>query len=158
MDDYLAKPLQAAELFAAIERQIHSGGASRTDSGIDRGLLAPAVLLAACDGDPEALRARCQDFRTYLPGRLAEVSAALQAGDAPQLREAAHKLCGLLSVFSTAAAAVASDLEDRAAEGRLAESQELLQKLDAMTSDLLRQLDGLSIEALRSQAGAVGRS
>jgi hypothetical protein len=158
MDDYLAKALQAADLFAGIERLIPAGGASRTSPNNDRGLLAPAVLLAACDDDPAALRARCEDFRTFLPCRLADVSASLQASDAPRVREAAHKLCGRLSVFSTTAAAVASDLEDRAAEGRLAESLELLQKMDAMASDLLGQVDVLSIEALRNHAAAETRS
>ena len=111
-------------------------------------------MLAACGDDAEALQARCQDFRTYLPGRLAEAGDALRAGDAPRLREAAHKLCGLLSVFSTAAASVASDLEDRAADGRLDASAPLVERLQAMAGELLRQADGLSIETLGGQVGA----
>ena len=148
MDDYLAKPLRAAELFAAIERVIPARSVAQPAPG-GGGLLAPAVLLAACDNDAEALRARCEDFRAYLPGRLAEAGDALRAGDAPRLREAAHKLCGLLSVFSTAAAAVASNLEDEAAGGRLNESGPLEERLEVMARELLRQVDGLSIEALR---------
>src|SRR5262249_44770824 len=81
---------------------------------------------------------------------------ALRAGDAPRLRVAAHKLCGLLSAFSTMAGAAASDLEDQAAGERLDECRRLVGQLEAMARELLEQVDGLSIEALRGQAGAAG--
>jgi two-component system, sensor histidine kinase and response regulator len=157
MDDYLAKPLRAADLFAAIDRMVSAHRdpqLAKPAVGDGTKLLDPVVLLAVCGADPEALRARCQDLRTYLPGRLAEMGDALRAGDAPQLREAAHKLCGLLSVFSTSAASVASDLEDRAADGRLDESAPLVVRLEALAGELLQQIDGLSIETLCHQAGS----
>jgi two-component system sensor histidine kinase/response regulator len=160
MDDYLAKPLRAADLFSAIDRVISAqnvpelGKMKIEDSA---GLLDPVVLLAACGDDAEALRARCLDLRAYLPGRLVEVVDALHASDAPRLREAAHKLCGVLSVFSTTAAAVAMNLEDRAAVGRLEESLRLVKQLETMAQELLRLVDGLSIKTLRHQAGAAGR-
>jgi hypothetical protein len=66
---------------------------------------------------------------------------------------AAHKLCGLLSAFSTVADGVVSDLEDQAAGGRLDECRRLVERLEAMAEELLRTVDGLSIEALRQQAG-----
>jgi CheY-like chemotaxis protein len=155
MDDYLAKPLRAAELFAAIECVVPTRASAGPTPAA--GLLDPVILLAACGDDAEALRGRCEDLRTYLPSRLAAAGDALKAGDAPRLREAAHKLCGLLSVFSTAAAAVASDLEDRAADSRLDESSPLVNRLQAMSADLLRQADGLSIDILRQQSEAIGR-
>jgi hypothetical protein len=159
MDDYLAKPLRAAELFAAIERTVPArSGPQPTQPSIGGGtsLLDPVVLLAACGDDAEALRARCQDLRAYLPGRLAEVDDALRTGDAPRLREAAHKLCGLLSVFSTAAAAVASDLEDQAAGGQLDAARPLSERLKTMAAVLVREVDGASLESLRRQAGVSG--
>jgi CheY-like chemotaxis protein len=161
MDDYLAKPLRAAELFAAIDRVVSGRTVPQLtwpDTGDGTGLLDPVVLLAACGDDAEALRERCRDFRSYLPGRLAEVGEALRTRDAPRLHEAAHKLCGLLSVFSTAAAAVASDLEDHAASGRLEESRPLVAQLEAMARELMQHMDGLSIESMRHRAGADGSS
>jgi two-component system sensor histidine kinase/response regulator len=155
MDDYLAKPLRSADLFAAIERVVSADEIPRLTEpavGNGPGLLDPIVLLAACGDEAEALRARCQDLRDYLPGRLAEVGDALRTGDAPRLREAAHKLYGVLSVFSTAAAAVASDLEDQAAGGRIDETAPLAGQLEAMAGELLRQVVSLSIETLRHQA------
>ena len=74
----------------------------------------------------------CEGLRSYLPGRLAEVGEALGNRDAPRLRMAAHKLCGLLSAFSTVAGGVASDLEDQAAGGRLEECRTLVEQLEAM--------------------------
>jgi two-component system, sensor histidine kinase and response regulator len=62
MDDYLAKPVRAAELFLAIDRVVSAqGGGSRIeertiapdDSRFSN--LDPQVLLAACDGDADLL-------------------------------------------------------------------------------------------------------
>jgi two-component system, sensor histidine kinase and response regulator len=156
MDDYLAKPVRSVELFAAIERVVSSQRAPqfiRPDGGDGTRLLDPVVLLAACGDEAEGLSRMCQGLRSYLPGRLAEVGEVLRTGDAPRLRVAAHKLCGLLSAFSTVAGAVASDLEDQAAGGRLDECRPLVEQLEAMARELIEQVDGLSIEALRDQAG-----
>ena len=73
-------------------------------------------------------------------------------GDAPRLREAAHKLCGLLSAFSTVAGDVASDLEDLAARGRLDEARPLVDWLETMAPGLIRQVDDLSYEGLPTEA------
>jgi CheY-like chemotaxis protein len=94
MDDFLSKPVRAAELFAAIDRAVSARRVSRpipTDAEDRTSLLDPGVLLATCGGDAEGLRELCQDFQTYAPSRLAEVSDALRDQDAPRLREAAHK-------------------------------------------------------------------
>jgi hypothetical protein len=45
-------------------------------------------------------RELCRDFRAYAPARITEASAALRDRNAPRLREAAHKLGGLLSVYT----------------------------------------------------------
>jgi two-component system sensor histidine kinase/response regulator len=96
----------------------------------------------------------CRTFESYLPVRLTEVGEALRAQDAPRLREAAHKLCGLLSAFSTTAGDVALDLEEHAAQGRLAEARPLVERLEAMAQELLPLVGGLSLETLRHQPDA----
>jgi two-component system, sensor histidine kinase and response regulator len=161
MDDYLAKPIGAVELFAAIERLLSAHGVPQpieSQAADHAGLINPAVLLAACGDDADGLRRICEGFRSYVPSQLAEVGDALRAQDAPRLREAAHKLCGLLSAISTVAGAVASKLEDQAASGRGEECHRLVEQLEAIARELFDQVDGLSIETLRHQAMSAGDS
>ena len=153
MDDFLAKPIQAADLWAATERV--TGSRPPADRP-GPGLLDPRVLLAACGGDAATLEKICQVLRARLPDHLTAVQDALRERDAVRLREAAHKLCGMVAAFSTVAGAVASDLEDQAARGQLEEARPLVEQLEAMARELIQQVDGLSIEALRDQAGAAG--
>src|SRR5262249_49146486 len=114
MDDYLAKPIQAADLWAAIDRVV---GPAADPPG--PGLLHPRVLLAACGDDDDTLARIARAFRARLPDHVTVLRDALRDRDAPRLREAAHKLCGMVAAFSTVAGEVASELEDRAALGDL---------------------------------------
>ena len=159
MDDFLAKPIQAANLWAAIDRVVGArppavawSGDHATTGG--PGLLDPHVLLAACGGDGVILEKICQAFRARLPDHLTAVQDALRERDAPRLREAAHKLCGMVAAFSTVAGGVASDLEDHAAEEQLEEARPLVGHLETMVQELMREVDGLSLETLRQQTGA----
>jgi two-component system sensor histidine kinase/response regulator len=148
MDDYLAKPVRAAELFTAVDRLV----AGSRDSSGPTSLLSPEVVLGACGGDAEGLRELCQDFQAFAPARLGEVMDALRERDGPRLREAAHKLCGLLSAFSTVAGNLAADLEDRAAAPQFDQARPLVEKLETMVQELTRQVDGVSLERLAGTA------
>jgi HPt (histidine-containing phosphotransfer) domain-containing protein len=116
-------------------------------------LLDARVLVAACGNDAGILEKICQTFRARLPGHLQAVQEALRDHDAPRLREAAHKLAGMVAAFSTVAGRVASDLEDLAAAGQLDEAQPLVNKLAAMSEELFQMADGLSLEMLRRHTG-----
>jgi CheY-like chemotaxis protein len=153
MDDFLAKPIQAADLWAATERV--TGSRPPADRP-GPGLFDPRVVLAACGGDAATLETICQVLRARLPDHLMAVHDALRTRDAVRLREAAHKLCGTVAAFSTVVGAVASDLEDQAARGQLEAAGPLVEQLEALARELIQQVDGLSIEALREQAGAAG--
>jgi PAS domain S-box-containing protein len=161
MDDFLAKPVQAADLWAAIDRVLPRRDEGKKLPGISSSLiphpsslLDARVLLAACGGDAAILEKIGQTFRARLPGLLKAVRDALRERDAPRLREAAHKLAGMVAAFSTAAGGLASDLEDQAAQGRLEGAHPLVARLEAMAEELVRLVGGLSVEALRDQAGA----
>ena len=162
MDDFLAKPIRAPDLWAAIDRVVAARppvAAWSGDPGATGGprLLDPQVLLAACGDDAATLEMICRTFRARLPDQLQAVQDALRDRNAPRLREAAHKLSGMVAAFSTGAGGVASDLEDRAAQGRLEEARPLAARLEAMAEGLMRLVGGLSFEALRDQArGAAG--
>ena len=153
MDDFLAKPIQAADLWAAIDRAV--GGRPPADRP-DPGLLAPHVLLAACGNDAAILERICQTVRAHLPGHLSAIRDALRDDDAVRLREAAHKLAGMAGVFSSEVGGVASQLEDQAAQGQLQDARPLAARLEGLAAELLRLVDGLSIESLRRQADTAG--
>ena len=156
MDDFLTKPIQPAELLAAIDRLAPAPEVSRPvqpAAGEHVSLLDPVAVLRGCGDDEEALQGMCRAFQTYLPARLAEMGDALRGRDSPRLREAAHKLCALLYAFSTAAGDVASDLEDHAAQGRLEEARPLVEQLETMADELVRLASSLSLETLRQQTG-----
>jgi HPt (histidine-containing phosphotransfer) domain-containing protein len=155
MDDFLTKPVSAADLLAAIDRLVSDGGDSRpaqASAGEHIRLLDPVAVLRACGDDAEALRGMCRAFENYLPVRLTELGDALRAQDAPRLREVAHKLCALLFAFSTTAGNSASDLEDHAAQGRLDEARPLVERLEKIGPELVQLAAGLSLETLRQQA------
>ena len=159
MDEYLPKPIRSVELFAAIERVLFDRRVpepSQPDAEDGTSLLDPGVLLGACGDDAEGLREMGRGLQVYLPRRLAEVADALRNEDAPQLSVAAHKLCGLLSAFSTVAGGIASILEDQAAAGRLEECRPLVEQLEVMARELVQEMDGLSIESLRQQVRSAG--
>ena len=151
MDDFLAKPIQPADLWTAMDRV-----AGSRPPGPD--LLAPQVLLASCGGDAATLEEICQTFRARLPDHLKAVRDALRDGDAPRLREAAHKLAGMVTTFSTVAGDVASELEDHATEGQLDEAQPLAARLEAMAEELMQLAGWLSLDALREQAKSASES
>jgi len=56
MDDFLAKPIQAVDLWAAIDRVV---GARPPADEPGSGLVDPSVLLAACGGDAVILEKIC---------------------------------------------------------------------------------------------------
>ncbi|HEV3256840.1 MAG TPA: response regulator, partial [Gemmataceae bacterium] len=151
MDEYLAKPFNAADLCAAIDRVLRTR-LPRKPPRMD--LLDPPVLLAACGGDPTMLRKMCRSLQSRVPEHLAAIRVALHEQDALRLREAAHKFCGMLSAFSTVAGDQAADLEDLAARGLLNEALPVVEQLDKCASELARLAGGLTIETLRRQAEA----
>jgi PAS domain S-box-containing protein len=153
MDDYLAKPVRAAELFAAIDRVVSGEGVPRpaeSDGGA-AGLLDAAALLAACDSDAELLRKMCLHFQTFVPVRLAEASDALRDLDSARLREAAHKLGGMVSSFSATAAEAAALLGRLGSEGKMEEAIQTHYQLTEIVGSVISVLDMLSIDQLRRQ-------
>ena len=110
------------------------------------------MLLAACGGDPTLLKKMCQMLTARVPEHLAALREALRDRDAPRLREAAHKCCGMLSEFSATAGDLAGSLEDLAAGTQLEKAAPVLEQLETIAQELVRQVDGVTVAALRRQA------
>ena len=145
MDDFLTKPIQAANLWAAIDRWAakHSVGLSEPS------LLDPAVLLATCGEDPTILESLCETFRARLPDHLQTVQQTLNLGNAAGLREAAHKLCSMISAFSTVVGETVSRLEDLAAQGDFAVARPLVDRLIVQADVLIPQTRNLPLAGSR---------
>ncbi len=149
MDDFLAKPVQSAELWTAIDRATEAPLAVQVPA--IESLVDDRVLLASCGDNAELLRKMCQALSVRLPVQLAAVQEAFRDREGPRLREAAHKLCGMIATFSSRAGSVASDLEDHAAHGQLDAAGPLVDQLRSMAAELLQIVNGLTLDSLRSE-------
>ena len=94
----------------------------------------------------------CQTLTARVPEHLAALRDALRDQDAPRLREAAHKCCGMLSEFSAAAGDLAGSLEDLAAGTQLDKAAPILEQLESIAQELIKQIDGITVEALCRRA------
>jgi len=145
MDGYLAKPIQAEDLYEALEQP------AKTDLEYTReteSALVPADfsldrsgVLSRLDGDTDLL---CELVRLFLkdgPRLLAEAKSALAEGDATRLERAAHTLKGAASNFSALAAAGAAErLEGLARQGDLRKADSLLRTLEEALAQTIPEL------------------
>jgi CheY-like chemotaxis protein len=152
MDDFLPKPIRAAEVYAALERLIAVHSIAQPDATArESALIDPAIVLRGCAGDAALLADMIQLFEEEAPELLARVEAAVRSSDAEQLRIAAHSLRGLVSSFSTTAANAAQVLEQLGIEGRGGEAAERYEVLNRAVQELRTILPTLTIEKLRAQ-------
>jgi CheY-like chemotaxis protein len=137
MDEYLAKPVAAADLYAALGRV---AGGELIDAG---------TLLAVCGEDDGLLRTMVDSYRANVGRYLEGVRGAVAAGDAVRLREAAHKLKGLVATFSRPAAEAADALERAGESGQFAGAAEELSRLEGLARELGPALASVSVAELR---------
>ncbi|HEX4338290.1 MAG TPA: ATP-binding protein [Polyangiaceae bacterium] len=149
MDEFLGKPVHASSLWAAIDRVTPL--LVRADRPWPS-LVDSQVLLAACGGDANILSRIGVALRSHLPPELERAADSLRASDAGTLREAAHRIYGMVSAISSLAGTVASELEDEAALGELNEAIPLLEQLTRMSRELLAVVGSLSIDELQSRS------
>lgn len=157
MDEFLAKPIHAATLYAAIERARNTIEHARAIDGplqSNQGLVSADILLATCGGDPVVLDAIRNGLRARLPEGLATLERAFAVRDAERLREAAHTMYGMLAAFSSVAGGIASTLEDEAASGALDGAGELIARLRALAPELLTAIDAVTIASLTDDASS----
>jgi PAS domain S-box-containing protein len=151
MDGYVAKPIQDAALWAEIDRLIPAEGPESIESAPTEtgGVLDPTAVLARMGGDTEAIRQLVEVFRQDCSPLVADIEAAVKAGDARRLKAAAHTLKGMVAFFAAdRATAAAVALEKLGEAGDLAGAA-------AAVSVLTRALSDLE-PALRSLAGSPG--
>ncbi|MBS0346479.1 MAG: response regulator [Proteobacteria bacterium] len=121
MDDYIAKPIKPAELFAAIERVMGSGeggdqggeeGGSCIDLGADGEVASLAATLELLDGDESALQQLIALFFNDLERNRKALEQAQRNDDFASIRNLAHSIKGAAGVFhADAVVTVAQRLE-----------------------------------------------
>jgi CheY-like chemotaxis protein len=141
MDAYVAKPLRARDLYAAIGSVLERArwpAASETSAEV----IDEARLLERVGGDLEALRELVDVFMADAPLLLARINAAIEAKDASELQAAAHTLKGAVSNFAaplaTQAAARLQQTGEGSDLGRARAASDILQR------ELQRVRDALS--------------
>jgi PAS domain S-box-containing protein len=147
MDDYVSKPVRAAELYRALARFAPSDGqAGRAPEpvapsarGLDR-----AALLARVGGREDRLRAIIRVFLEESSRLLAELREALAGGEASRLKRPAHSLKGAVGLFGAPGVVEAAQaLESLGQAGALAGASEAYGRLEAEVRSLTSALEGL---------------
>jgi two-component system sensor histidine kinase/response regulator len=134
MDDYLAKPIKAAELQEVISRWLLTGASGQESEPIPEVLAVtetPAppvfdekVLLNLLEGDRESAVEIVSQFQPDVVGQVARLREAIESNDAVVLRERAHTLKGsAASVGAEALRFCAADLEQKGAGGGMDDSE-----------------------------------
>ena len=173
MDDYISKPIRAREFYGVVESwaaraQEGQGNGERPRSAAaaaegDGGTPGPAPraetptpapasevydraeALARTGGSEDGLRELATILADHAPKLLDEARLALAAGDAAELRRAAHTVKGSAALFAAEPTVQAAlELETLARENRLSEAEPAVKRLD-------RELRRL-LEALRQNA------
>jgi two-component system sensor histidine kinase/response regulator len=149
MDEFLVKPVRAADVYAALERlpPTQPEAPEMNSSVIDA-----TTLLSACAGDALLLADMIQLFYEEEPELLARVDAAVRSSDSEQLRKASHALRGLVSAFSASASKAVEVLEQMGTEGRVREAGDQYQTVNQIVQDVRAALATLTIEKLHKLA------
>jgi PAS domain S-box-containing protein len=150
MDGYLSKPVQEETLDAALAPYLpQAGPVAETSPAIDRG-----AALRAAGGDETLLRELVRLFLEDCPKRVADLRAAVAAGERVRIERSSHAIKGSVATLGAGIARdLAANLERSAREGHLADVPALLRALEAeldRVSHALRQItegDGLAVSA-----------
>ena len=104
-------------------------------------------LVRRLGGNRDLLREIAAMFVSGAPGMMREVAEAVERGDAPLLRQAAHKLKGSAANFlATGAVEAALRLERMGAAGNLSGAREACEALGVEVMRLRESLSGLCAE------------
>ena len=141
MDEYLSKPIRAEALISHVERF-----AKPTDSSSSGP--APAFnldeALQQVDGDRDLLAEIAAIFLSDAPAMMADVAAAVAAGDPAAVSRTAHQLKGSILAFGAAAAAAAAlSLEQSGRAGDLTTARAEVELLGAEIDRLREGLESL---------------
>ena len=142
MDDYVSKPVKAAELDAVLARWISQVDEERSAPEETEGTAVQADATDPLDqsvleglrelGDSDLLTELVNLFVEEVPPHLEALRQVVESGDAPSVERIAHTLkgsCG--NMGATRMASLCAKLQDAGASEDLSSSSELLKRLEA---------------------------
>jgi len=152
MDGYVSKPVSPEKLQAEMARLTPAPtlvpGGSPPDSPTDSMDMRP--FLERVGGDRQVALEVAGTFVSTCPPMLAEIEAALAAGDATKLVAAAHRLAGSMCYFlADQQPCVAKEMEKAARQGDLASAIEMRDRLAGQLESLNRTLKAFSAQEVR---------
>jgi PAS domain S-box-containing protein len=160
MDGYVAKPIQAAELFAAIEGLASPSGSL---TGIDHkekgaGAFDRKALLVRFRGDAGLLHRLADVFCEDCPHMLADIQKALRAGNAEAVARAAHAFKGAAANFGAGdVVGAAKRLEDAGREGNLIQAKAAYAELAKMLPAFLGALAAIGSSRVKTRRRTAAR-
>jgi CheY-like chemotaxis protein len=144
MDDYVAKPVDAEELFRVIESVGENGGRAAEpvpSLPADPAILDRDAMARRVGADPALLLEMVKNFNDESAGLLSEIRRSIVQGDADRLQRVAHSLKGALRTLAASAASEAAlRLETMARQGDLSRAKEGWQQLESEMASLKRAL------------------
>ena len=114
-------------------------------------VIAHDTVLATCGHDADILALMVSGILARLPRDLGVLRGAVGDGDLARIREAAHRLYGMVAAFSTLAGDEASAIEDRAEQGDGAPIEGRLARLEAILTELTRELPDITVSELEAR-------
>jgi CheY-like chemotaxis protein/HPt (histidine-containing phosphotransfer) domain-containing protein len=148
MDAYIPKPIQTADLFAAIKALMpRTPAGDKPMPASTREILNVAALLSQVGGDRSLLRQLIAIFLADSPNGLARIQDALEHRDLDALKRAAHAFRGSVSIFAAPAAVhSAVELETISRDGNLPGAEDAFARLQDDVRRLQKALATLGTE------------
>jgi CheY-like chemotaxis protein/HPt (histidine-containing phosphotransfer) domain-containing protein len=135
MDDYLAKPVDRLQLFNAVE-QLPAPPVAPSGAAFDANRVLPMF-----SGDVGLLREVGQLFLNLCPDQLADIRAAIDAGDFGRLAAAAHTLKGSAGALGAADLVATAEVLERLAKDRQIDAaREHIARLEIVSRDFSKSL------------------
>jgi len=156
MDEYVAKPIHAEQLFDAIEKAFGatpSPDATADETPTEAGVFDLVEALKALKGDRDMLKIVVEAALVECPHQMAAIQQAIRERDASALRLAAHTLKGSIRYFGqTGAFEQAYRLEQMGRDSDLANAKHVFTTLE---EEVRRLSDGLTEYLRANEAGGL---
>jgi CheY-like chemotaxis protein len=147
MDGYVSKPIQAQELYAAIDAvvgQTNKAKRGMVSEGEDSYVLDKATALANLGGDEHVLAEVAHLFLVECSRLMSEVREAIRRNNALALERAAHTIKGSVRTFAAQKAyETARRLEELGREGKLKDAEGVYENLEAEIDRLKHDMKSL---------------